>query len=62
MAGCQLGTRHRAIWGIGGSLVEFQGCRVGLTFNVLLRFDAVFFCEASKQTIKPSVAYVARTT
>ena len=39
---CHLGARHRAIWGIGGSLVEFQGCRVGLRFDVLLRLGAVF--------------------
>ena len=57
---CHLGARHRAIWGIGGSLVEFQGCRVGLRFDVLLRLDAVF-CEVFKQTIKPSVAYVAKS-
>ena len=35
------------------SLVEFQGCRVGLKFDALLRLDAVL-CEVSKQTIKPS--------
>ena len=48
--------RHRAIsWYASGvaSLVEFQGCRVGLKFDALLRSDAVL-CEVSKQTIKPS--------
>ena len=48
--------RHRAIsWYASGvaSLVEFQGCRVGLKFDALQRSDAVL-CEVSKQTIKPS--------
>ena len=48
--------RHRAIsWYAFGvaSLVEFQGCKVGLKFDALLRLDAVL-CEVSKQTIKPS--------
>ena len=48
--------RHRAIsWYAFGvaSLVEFQGSRVGLKFDALLRLDAVL-CEVSKQTIKLS--------
>ena len=48
--------RHRAIsWYAFGvaSLFEFQGCRVCVKFDALLRLDAVL-CEVSKQTIKPS--------
>ena len=61
--GVSLLHRHRAIsWYAFGvaSLVEFQGCRVGLTFDDLLRLDVVL-CEVFKQTIQPSVVYVAKS-
>ena len=61
--GVSLLHRHRAIgWHVFGvaSLVEFQGCRVGLKFDALLRLDAVL-CGVSKQTINPSVVYVAKS-
>ena len=47
--------RHRAIsWYAFGvaSLVEFQGCWVGLKFDAFLPLDAVLF-EVSKQTKSP---------
>ena len=62
--GISLLHRHRAIswyaFGVACSPVEFQGCRVGLKFDSLLRLDAVL-CGVSKQTIKPSVVYVAKS-
>ena len=55
--GISLLHRQRAIswyaFGVACSPVEFQGCRVGLKFDALLRLDAVL-CDVSKQTIKLS--------
>ena len=61
LAGCQLVAKTQSfqlvcIW-LGSLIPRMSVC---LRFDVLLRLDAVF-CEISKRTMKPSVAYVAKS-